>query len=32
MRGRDEESGEFLGPSRSQRRRDALDVLELAKA
>jgi ribosome-associated protein len=32
MRGRDEESGEFLGPSRSQKRRDALDVLELAKA
>jgi ribosome-associated protein len=32
MRGRDDESGEFLGPSRSQKRRDALDVLELAKA
>ncbi len=32
MRGRDEESGEFLGPSRSQKRREALDVLELAKA
>ena len=32
MRGRDEESGEFLSPSRSQKRRDALDVLELAKA
>lgn len=32
MRGRDEESGEFRGPSRSQQRREALDVLELAKA
>ena len=32
MRGRDEESGEFLSPSRSQKRREALDVLELAKA
>lgn len=32
MRGRDEESGEFLGASRSQKRREALDVLELAKA
>ena len=31
MRGNDEESGEFLGPSRSQRRREALDVLELAE-
>lgn len=31
MRGTDEESGEFLGPSRSQRRREALDVLELAE-
>lgn len=30
MRGRDEETGEFLGPSRSQQRREALDVLELA--
>lgn len=32
MRGRDEESGEFLGPSRSQKRREALGVLELAHA
>lgn len=32
MRGRDEESGEFLGPSRSQKRREALGVLELAEA
>lgn len=31
MRGRDEESGEFLGPSRSQQRREALGVLELAE-
>lgn len=31
MRGRDEESGEYLGPSRSAQRREALDVLELAK-
>lgn len=31
MRGRDEESGEFLSPSRSQQRRDALDVLSLAE-
>lgn len=31
MRGRDEETGEFLGASRSQQRRDALDVLELAQ-
>jgi|SRR5690554_2828102 len=31
MRGKDEESGEFLGPSRSAQRREALDVLELAK-
>ncbi len=30
MRGRDEESGEYLSPSRSQRRREALDVLALA--
>ena len=30
MRGRDEDTGEFLSPSRSQQRRDALDVLELA--
>ncbi|QDH70650.1 ribosome biogenesis factor YjgA [Marilutibacter alkalisoli] len=29
MRGIDEESGEYLGPSRSQKRREALDVLEL---
>jgi ribosome-associated protein len=32
MRGRDEESGDFLGPSRSQKRREALGVLELAEA
>lgn len=32
MRGRDEDSGEFLSPSRSQRRREALGVLELAEA
>ncbi|MEN1940298.1 ribosome biogenesis factor YjgA [Luteimonas sp. MJ174] len=31
MRGKDEDSGEFLGPSRSAQRREALDVLELAK-
>lgn len=31
MRGRDEETGEFLGPSRSQQRRAALDVLELGE-
>lgn len=31
MRGRDPDSGEFLGPSRSQRRRRALAVLELAE-
>jgi Uncharacterized protein conserved in bacteria len=31
MRGRDEDSGEFLGPSRSQQRREALGVLELAE-
>lgn len=31
MRGRDEESGEFRGPSRSHERREALGVLELAK-
>ena len=31
MRGRDDDSGEFLGPSRSQRRREALDVLALAE-
>lgn len=31
MRGKDDESGEFHGPSRSARRREALDVLELAK-
>lgn len=29
MRGRDEETGEFLGASRSQQRREALDVLAL---
>lgn len=31
MRGRDEETGEFLGPSRSQQRREALEMLELAE-
>ncbi len=31
MRGTDEETGEYLGPSRSQQRREALDVLELGK-
>ncbi|TWI04941.1 ribosome-associated protein [Luteimonas cucumeris] len=31
MRGRDEDSGEFLGPSRSQQRRSALDVLALGQ-
>jgi len=31
MRGRDNETGEYLGPSRKQRRRDALDVLALAQ-
>lgn len=30
MRGKDERTGEFLSPSRSQQRRDALDVLALA--
>ncbi|HVR81849.1 MAG TPA: ribosome biogenesis factor YjgA [Luteimonas sp.] len=31
MRGRDEDSGEFLGPSRSEQRRAALDVLALGQ-
>ena len=31
MRGRDDETGEFLGPSRSQNRRDALEVLALGE-
>ncbi len=31
MRGRDDESGEFLGPSRSEQRRAALDVLALGQ-
>lgn len=30
MRGKDEDTGEFLSPSRSQQRREALDVLALA--
>lgn len=30
-RGRDEETGEFIGESRSQQRREALDVLALAE-
>ena len=31
MRGRDDESGEFLSPSRSQKRRDALAVFDLGE-
>jgi len=31
MRGRDDETGEFLAPSRSQQRREALDVLVLGQ-
>ena len=31
MRGKDFETGEFLSPSRSQQRREALEVLELAR-
>jgi ribosome-associated protein len=31
MRGRDEDSGEYLGPSRSEQRRAALDVLALGQ-
>lgn len=31
MRGRDEDTGDYLGPSRSARRREALDVLALAQ-
>lgn len=31
MRGRDEDTGEFLAPSRKQQRRDALDVLTLVQ-
>ena len=31
MRGRDEDTGEFFSPSRSQQRRQALGVLELAE-
>ncbi|KGM57103.1 hypothetical protein N799_13935 [Lysobacter arseniciresistens ZS79] len=31
MRGRDEETGEYLGESRSQQRRDALEVLALGQ-
>jgi ribosome-associated protein len=31
MRGKDPETGEFLSPSRSQQRREALEVLELAR-
>lgn len=31
MRGRDDETGEFFSPSRSQQRREALDVLTLAQ-
>ena len=32
MRGRDDDSGEYLGPSRAQQRREALDVLALVQA
>ncbi|KLJ01687.1 hypothetical protein WQ56_05280 [Luteimonas sp. FCS-9] len=32
MRGIDEDSGEYLGPSRKQQRREALEVLALAEA
>jgi len=31
MRGKDQETGEYLSPSRSQQRREALEVLDLAK-
>ncbi len=31
MRGKDPDSGEFLSPSRSQQRREALEVLDLAR-
>ena len=31
MRGRDEETGEFFSPSRSQNRREALEVLALGE-
>lgn len=31
MRGKDPETGDFLSPSRSQQRREALEVLELAR-
>lgn len=31
MRGKDDDTGDFLGPSRSAQRREALDVLELAR-
>jgi ribosome-associated protein len=31
MRGRDEETGDYLGPSRSQQRREALEVLALGE-
>ncbi|HZH44101.1 MAG TPA: ribosome biogenesis factor YjgA [Lysobacter sp.] len=31
MRGKDPDTGEFLGPSRSQQRREALEVLELGE-
>ena len=31
MRGKDPDTGEFLAPSRSQERRDALDVLKLGE-
>ncbi|KAF1686229.1 hypothetical protein B1992_08320 [Pseudoxanthomonas broegbernensis] len=31
MRGRDEDTGQYLSPSRSQQRREALEVLDLAE-
>ncbi len=32
MRGRDQDTGDYLGPSRKQQRREALDVLALVQA
>lgn len=32
MRGRDQDSGDYLGPSRAQQRREALDVLALVQS
>ncbi|MFX5945225.1 DUF615 domain-containing protein, partial [Acinetobacter baumannii] len=31
MRGKDPDTGEYFGPSRSQQRREALEVLELGE-